>query len=47
MFSLQVYADGKKPVSVPYLGQGGLGMPDRDYYLEADFKEKMPLRVKE
>jgi putative endopeptidase len=40
VFSLQVYADGKKPISALYLGQGGLGMPDRDYYLEADFKEK-------
>ena len=40
LFSLQVYADGKKPISALYLGQGGLGMPDRDYYMEADFKEK-------
>ena len=40
VFSLQVYADGKKPISALYLGQGGLGMPDRDYYMEADFKEK-------
>jgi putative endopeptidase len=40
LFSLQVYADGKSPVYVLYLGQGGLGMPERDYYLKDDFKEK-------
>ena len=40
LFGLQVYADGKKPISALYLGQSGLGMPDRDYYLEATFKDK-------
>ena len=32
VFALQPYADAKKPVTTLYLGQGGLGMPDRDYY---------------
>jgi len=40
LFSLQVDADGKSPAYVLYLGQGGLGMPERDYYLKDDFKEK-------
>jgi putative endopeptidase len=32
-----VYADFKHPdVSTAYLGQGGLGLPDRDYYLNDD-----------
>jgi putative endopeptidase len=40
VFGLGVYADAKKPVSALYLGQAGLGMPDRDYYLTDGFKEK-------
>lgn len=32
------YADAKKPVTTLYIGQGGLGMPDRDYYLTGTFK---------
>ena len=40
VFGVGVYADAKKPVSSLYLGQGGLGMPDRDYYLTDGFKDK-------
>jgi putative endopeptidase len=36
----QPYADAKSPVTALYLGQGGLGLPDRDYYLSDQFKEK-------
>jgi hypothetical protein len=37
-FSLTVAPDGKHPANVLILGQGGLGMPDRDYYLESEFR---------
>src|SRR5689334_18416959 len=40
LFSAQVAPDAKSPVSTLYFGQGGLGMPDRDYYLADDFKDK-------
>ncbi len=40
LFSIGVASDAKKPVSTVYLGQGGLGMPDRDYYLADSFKDK-------
>jgi putative endopeptidase len=40
VFGLGVYADAKKPISTLYLGQAGLGMPDRDYYLTDGFKDK-------
>jgi putative endopeptidase len=40
LFSLSVASDARRPVNTAYLGQGGLGMPDRDYYLEDRFKEK-------
>jgi putative endopeptidase len=40
VFGLGVYADAKKPMSTLYLGQAGLGMPDRDYYLTDGFKDK-------
>ncbi|HEY3695707.1 M13 family metallopeptidase [Phenylobacterium sp.] len=37
-FSAQVYDDAKDPMRyVVYLGQAGLGLPDRDYYLEPRF----------
>ena len=37
-FSLNIDLDLKNPNSyATYLGQGGLGLPDRDYYLTADF----------
>jgi putative endopeptidase len=35
--TIVIYADFKRPeVSVAYVGQGGLGLPDRDYYLKDD-----------
>ncbi len=40
LFAAQPYADAKKPVTTLYVGQGGLGMPDRDYYLTDQFKPK-------
>jgi putative endopeptidase len=40
LFGLQVDADAKLPNSTLYIGQGGLGMPDRDYYLTDQFKTK-------
>ncbi|CAN5269583.1 M13 family metallopeptidase [soil metagenome] len=41
LFSLSVFEDLKDPdTNSAYLGQGGLGLPDRDYYLEASFADK-------
>jgi putative endopeptidase len=40
LFALEVSSDAKKPISTLYLGQGGLGMPDRDYYMTDAFKDK-------
>jgi len=40
LFGADVDSDAKKPVSTLYLIQGGLGMPDRDYYLTDQFKDK-------
>ena len=41
MFGLYVGDDAKKPDSYAiYLGTGGLGLPDRDYYLDAKFASK-------
>ena len=38
VFGAAVYDDAKDPLRyTTYLGQGGLGLPDRDYYLEAKF----------
>lgn len=38
LFSLNVFEDLKDPnLNSAYLGQGGLGLPDRDYYLKPDF----------
>jgi putative endopeptidase len=38
VFSAQVYDDAKDPLKYAvYLGQAGLGMPDRDYYLVERF----------
>lgn len=43
-FPMYIAADAKAPTRyVVYLGQGGLGLPDRDYYLEASFAEKKTL----
>jgi putative endopeptidase len=39
-FSLTVSPDAKHPNNALILGQGGLGMPDRDYYLESEFREQ-------
>ena len=37
-FTRQVYDDAKDPLKYTvYLGQGGLTLPDRDYYLDASF----------
>lgn len=37
-----VYADTENPnLNVLYIGQGGLGLPNRDYYLEAKFKPQL------
>ncbi len=37
-FGVRIGSDRKKPDSYAvYLGQGGLGLPDRDYYLSPDF----------
>ncbi len=40
LFAMQPYADAKAPVTTLYIGQDGLGMPDRDYYLTEQFKPK-------
>ncbi|MFA4892454.1 M13 family metallopeptidase [Brevundimonas sp.] len=38
LFAAQIFEDLKDPNTVSaYVAQGGLGMPDRDYYLEAGF----------
>ncbi|QTC92441.1 M13 family metallopeptidase [Brevundimonas goettingensis] len=41
LFALQVFEDLKDPnTNSAYIAQDGLGLPDRDYYLEASFAEK-------
>src|SRR5690606_10787687 len=41
LFSLGAYEDLKGPdANSAYIGQDGLGLPNRDYYLEASFAEK-------
>ncbi len=41
-FGAFVTADSKDPKhNVLYLGQGGIGLPDRDYYLKDSFKPKL------
>ncbi|HUH09499.1 MAG TPA: M13 family metallopeptidase N-terminal domain-containing protein, partial [Brevundimonas sp.] len=38
LFGVDVMEDLKNPnLNSAYMGQGGLGLPDRDYYLKADF----------
>lgn len=38
LFGIDVFEDLQKPdVNSAYLGQGSLGLPDRDYYLKPDF----------
>jgi putative endopeptidase len=40
-FSAVIYPDAKDPVHyVVYMDQAGLGLPDRDYYLEAQFAKQ-------
>lgn len=40
LFNVYVYPDAKDPAHyVTYLGQGGLGLPSRDYYLDDTFAE--------
>ncbi|WP_421737158.1 M13 family metallopeptidase [Caulobacter sp.] len=42
IFSLDVYADAKTPeINTIYIGQSGLGLPDRDYYLTDGFKPQL------
>lgn len=36
VFSLIIQRDAHRPVNVLTIGQGGLGLPDRDYYLASD-----------
>jgi putative endopeptidase len=41
IFSLDIQADEKKPMSyAAYVDTDGLGLPDRDYYLEPQFADK-------
>ena len=41
MFGVSIGDDAKKPDRYTvYLGTGGLGLPDRDYYLDAKFENK-------
>ena len=41
LFAMSIEPDAKDPTSYAIsLGQSGLGMPDRDYYLEKQFAEK-------
>ena len=41
LFGVSVFEDLREPdKNSAYLGQGGLGLPDRDYYLEASFTEQ-------
>ena len=42
VFELQAQEDLKdSATSIPYAGQGGLGLPDRDYYLRPDAKSAL------
>jgi len=42
VFSLDIYADAKTPdINTLYIGQAGLGLPDRDYYLTDGFKPQL------
>ncbi len=40
LFGLLVDSDAKKPISTLYIGQNGISMPDRDYYVSAQFTAK-------
>ena len=42
VFSLDIAPDAKNPeVNILYIGQAGLGLPDRDYYLTDGFKPQL------
>ncbi|ALL12833.1 M13 family metallopeptidase [Caulobacter henricii] len=42
IFSLDIYPDAKTPeINTIYVGQSGLGLPDRDYYLTDAFKPQL------
>jgi len=42
LFSLDIFADAKTPeINTLYIGQSGLGLPDRDYYLTDGFKPQL------
>jgi putative endopeptidase len=42
LFSLDIYPDAKNPtINTLYIGQSGLGLPDRDYYLTEGFKPQL------
>jgi putative endopeptidase len=42
LFSLDIYPDAKTPeINTLYIGQSGLGLPDRDYYLTDGFKPQL------
>jgi putative endopeptidase len=42
LFSLDIYPDAKNPeLNTLYIGQSGLGLPDRDYYLTDGFKPQL------
>ena len=42
LFSLDIYPDAKNPeTNILYVGQSGLGLPDRDYYLTDGFKPQL------
>jgi len=42
LFSLDIYPDAKNPeLNALYIGQSGLGLPDRDYYLTDGFKPQL------
>jgi putative endopeptidase len=42
VFSLDIYPDAKNPeINTLYIGQAGLGLPDRDYYLTDGFKPQL------
>jgi len=42
IFSLDIYPDAKAPeINTIYVGQSGLGLPDRDYYLTDGFKPQL------
>jgi putative endopeptidase len=41
IFGISIFEDLKEPNRTSaYIGQGGIGLPDRDYYLEASFAEQ-------